>query len=197
MVFNYSSIKQHTPASFNTIVNEKEMSVAPRLFIRDYWQLTGRKRPQMNRKIQIGSYLVSYTPNNRNRNIISEDTQNYKKELNLQILRNAVLQSFKGEVIPIDFIKIKTKIDPLLSCLPFEKCKVNYNPFDECWNYDLFFDNDVRLNLGVFDDFEEDGIDFIVYHADKYLIANRLPLPIIIERTEKALARVSHDLANL
>lgn len=136
--------------------------------------------------IKIGPYIIKCRRNENKGFTLESPTEKFIHYINRRKLKEA-LQHNDDIMIPENFLDIKRNVDFQLSRLHFEKCLVNYNSFDECWNYDLFFPHDIRLNLGVFDDYEEEGVDFIIYYRNDYFLSNRFMLEEVVNTTNQTM----------
>lgn len=78
--------------------------------------------------------------------------------------------------------------------LPFTDTILQYDKYDDVWQYNLYFNHDLELSVSVY--VEDDGmsdVDYSVYHQGELLVSNSLPLVQVVKKMSTVITRVQRN----
>lgn len=78
--------------------------------------------------------------------------------------------------------------------LPYKDAILQYDSYDDVWQYNLFFSKDIELSVSVYVEGETIGdVDFSIYHGKELLVANMLPLKQLVKKMKTVIAKVESN----
>lgn len=104
----------------------------------------------------------------------------YKKNTNFQSLSYSTISLFRES-------------NSILSKLAFNDAIVQYNRFEECWHYNLFFNHNLEISLGVYDDDELADVDFSIYHDNELIVSSYLPINQLVKRVQSIITKIENN----
>ncbi len=78
--------------------------------------------------------------------------------------------------------------------LPYTDAILQYDSYDDVWQYNLFFSKDIELSVSVYVEGETIGdVDFNIYQGKELLVANILPLKQFVKKMKTVIAKVESN----
>ena len=79
--------------------------------------------------------------------------------------------------------------------LPFIDSILQYDCFDDVWQYNLFFENDVEMSVSVYayKELITDNVDYSIYHNGELVVANTLPMQQLVKKMRTVIAKVQKN----
>ncbi len=83
-----------------------------------------------------------------------------------------------------------------LSALPFIDCILQYDKYDDIWQYNLYFEHHLELAVSAYvdDNGMDENVDYSIYHDGDLLIANEMSLPQLVKKMKSVLAKVGKNV---
>ena len=130
----------------------------------------------------------------QSRRIREANIERLERTERLQMLRDSFLKNKTGD--PISFASMMTMryANRSLCSLPFKDSILQYNKYDDVWQYNLYFDKEVEMSVSVYvEDDKIDDVDFSIYHAGELLVANTLPLQQLVKKMKSVIAKIQRN----
>ena len=112
----------------------------------------------------------------------------------VQMLRTSYQKNKYDEQISYPSFWTMKVANGVLCKLPFTDSMLQYDKYDDVWQYNLYFDHDLELSVSVY--VEDDGmsdVDYSVYHQGELLVSNALPLLQVVKKMRMVLTRVQKN----
>ena len=82
------------------------------------------------------------------------------------------------------------KTNLALCHLTFSDAILQHVSSDDIWHYNLFFPDDLEMSVSVYvDDETSDSVDFSVYHKGELIVANMMPLRLLVKKMKSVLSK--------
>lgn len=143
-----------------------------------------RSSNDLEMRVNVSPSVSKLTPS-KLRNMEST----YEKNVLSQKLLDSYRKNSNGVELPYKALAIMRKTNSLLADLDFQDAILQYDSFDEAWHYNLYFDKNIELSIGIYMDEIEDA-DFSLYHNDELLVSNYLPLKSLVVKMKSIISRV-------
>lgn len=82
-----------------------------------------------------------------------------------------------------------------LVSLPFLDSILQYDKYDNVWQYNLFFDKEVEMSVSVYVDEEKmnEDVDYSIYHNGELVVVNTLPMQQLVRKMRTVIAKVQKN----
>lgn len=125
---------------------------------------------------------------------LSQDVNKaYEKAIRQQMLLRSFSFNCQDNELSYSMMQIMQITNKELSKLPFNNAILQYNKYEEAWQYNLFFNKDIELTVGVYTDEMYDDVDFSIYHGKKLLVANHMPIKQIVNKMRTIISKISRN----
>lgn len=85
-------------------------------------------------------------------------------------------------------------VNNALSRLSFNDSILQYDSFDDVWQYNLYFDHQLEVTVSVYvEEGKIDDVDYSVYHNGDLLVANELPLSQLVKKLSSVIAKLDKN----
>lgn len=149
--------------------------------------------PNSNQKISIE---VNKSPSVGK---ISRKEKVKQQQLFEQMTREQMLlQSYiknRGEVNPsYSSMWTMRMANTILSELPYEDSMLQYDKYDDVWQYNLYFPHDMEMSVSVYVEEENvSEVDYNIYHEGELVVANVMPLPKLVKKMKSLISKVEKN----
>ena len=97
-----------------------------------------------------------------------------------------------GAEVPSESMVVMKQTNRLLSQLPFEDAILNYDKYEDAWQYYLYLPHHIELSIGVFSDMPGD-VDFSVYQHSDLLVANTIKINQLVSKMKQILQKADKN----
>lgn len=97
-----------------------------------------------------------------------------------------------GAEVPSESMVVMKQTNRLLSQLPFEDAILNYDKYEDAWQYYLYLPHHIELSIGVFSDMPGD-VDFSVYQHSDLLVANTIKINQLVSKMKQILQKADRN----
>ena len=99
-------------------------------------------------------------------------------------------------VAPISYSSLWTMrmVNNALSRLPFADSILQYDSYDDVWQYNLYFDHQLEVTVSAYVGDDSTGnVDYSVYHNGDLLVASELPLAQLVRKLNSVIAKIERN----
>ena len=99
-------------------------------------------------------------------------------------------------VAPISYASRWTMrtVNQALSHLPFTDSILQYDSYDDVWQYNLYFAHQLEVDVSVYVvEGKIDDVDYSIYHHGDLLVANESPLPQLMRQLNSVIAKLDKN----
>lgn len=133
----------------------------------------------------------SYSYRNQSRKNIEKTQENLERAERIQIIKDSYTKNKIVEPRSNESEWVMKMANTALCQLPFNDAIVQYDSYDDVWQYNLFFKKDLELSVSVYVDGETIGdVDFNIYHDQELLVANMMPLKQLVRKMITVISKV-------
>lgn len=159
-------------------------------------RLVNKTVPKVSEKIGDITLEViqSHTFQVKPRKVREAETDRMERAQRVQMLRASYQKNKFDEQINYASLWTMKAVNSVLCRLPFTDAILQYDKYDDVWQYNLYFDHDLELSVSVY--VEEDGmgdVDYSVYHEGELLVTNALPLLQVVKKMSTVITRVERN----
>ena len=157
---------------------------------------------QLSSSLKTGSLIpidheshieLNITPSPRFNRLSRRDITTQESYTREMLLMSSYKKNTDSKNIPYRAISHLFKTNSILSKLAFNDAIVQYNRFEECWHYNLFFNHSLEISLGVYDDEELSDVDFSIYHDNELIVSSYLPINHLVKRVQSIITRIENN----
>ena len=138
--------------------------------------------------------IQSHTFQVKSRKVREAETDRMERAQRVQMLRTSYQKNKFDEQINYASLWTMKATNSILCRLPFTDTILQYDKYDDVWQYNLYFDHDLELSVSVY--VEDDGmsdVDYSVYHQGELLVSNVLPLLQVVKKMRTVITRVEKN----
>lgn len=112
----------------------------------------------------------------------------------IDMLLNSYHKNKTGEPIPFSSQRTMRFVNRSLCVMPFTDAILQYDKYDDVWQYNLFFPNDVEMAVSVYVEKDRiDDVDYSIYHNGELVVANTLPLQQLVKKMKTVIAKIQKN----
>ncbi len=167
----------------------------PVMTISGGWQMN-KPLQMMSERIGNITLEVNQAPAflSKTRKAREADADRMERAQRAQMLMTSYQKNQLDEHLSLRTLWTMRMVNSTLCKLPFTDSILQYDKYDDVWQYNLYFDHDLELSVSVY--VEDDGmsdVDFSVYHQRELLVSNALPLLQVVKKMSTVLTRVQRN----
>ena len=152
-------------------------------------QMTSERIGNITLEVSQASSFIS-----RSRKLLEVQADKIERAQRIQMLITSYQKNKFDEQLGYHSLWTMRMANSALCKLPFTDSILQYDKYDDVWQYNLYFDNDLELSVSVY--VEDDGmsdVDYSVYHQGELLVSNALPLVQVVKKMSTVITRVQKN----
>ena len=141
--------------------------------------------------IEVNQASSFKTPTRKAKNTVIDKIERAQR---VQKIMDSYAKNKSAEPRSVESNWVMKMANTALSKLPFNDVILQYESYDDVWQYNLFFKGDLELSVGVFVEGETIGeVDFNIYQGNELIVANMLPLNQLVRKMKTVISKVQNN----